>query len=169
MWMKIADAAVRLMQLYPKIFFACHRTHVRDSLTKELLSSHQVNILEHLDDAEPTSMTRLAMHMGVTPSTMSLAIDRLEQRGYVSRERDPLDARRVELRLTKNGMRIKEAQSVLEPRLVRSMIARLSPSKREAALSGLALLAAAAQEEMRRRASARHWRQWKARPQDSPN
>ncbi|MGH7178752.1 MAG: MarR family winged helix-turn-helix transcriptional regulator, partial [Tepidisphaeraceae bacterium] len=105
-----------------------------------------------------TSLSGLAMHMGVTASTMSLAIDRLEQRGYVTRERDPIDARKVQLRLTKQGTRLKEQQSVLEPDVVRSMLSRLTPDKLREALHGLTLLAAAAQEEMHQRGADRPWR-----------
>ena len=156
--MKTTDAARQLMEHYPKIFFACHRRHVRDDARRRVLSAHQASILDHLDDVEPTSMTALAMHMGVTPSTMSLAMDRLERGGYVVRERDPLDARRVQLRLTRHGLRIKETQSVLDSGAVKQMLARLSATKRRAALDGLALLAAAAQEHMHARGAARPWR-----------
>lgn len=156
--MKLSLASRVLMDSYPKIFFACHRRHVRDLVTQQLLSSHQASILDHLDEVEPTSMTTLALHMGVTASTMSLSIDRLESRGYVARERDPGDARKVQLRLTRHGVRLKESQSVLDPDSVRSMLKRLTPTKREKALRGLALLAAAATEEMHQRGSAAAWR-----------
>ena len=162
--MTTADAARQLMEHYPKIFFACHRRHVRDDARRRLLSAHQASILDHLDDVEPTSMTALAMHMGVTPSTMSLAVDRLQRGGYVVRDRDPLDARKVQLRLTRHGLRIKEKQSVLEPGEVRQMLGRLSAAQRRAALDGLALLAGAAQELMHARGAQRHWRQRTRRP-----
>ena len=156
--MTTTEASRRLMEHYPKIFFACHRRHVRDDARRQLLSGYQASILDHLDDVEPTGVTELALHMGVTPSTMSLAVDRLERGGYVVRDRDPLDARKVHLRLTRHGLRIKEKQSVLEPAAVKQMLARLSPAQRRAALDGLALLAAAAQEHMHRRGAERSWR-----------
>ena len=46
-----------VLECYPQIYFACHRRHVRDSATRELLSAHQASILDHLDDVEPTSGT----------------------------------------------------------------------------------------------------------------
>jgi MarR family transcriptional regulator, organic hydroperoxide resistance regulator len=156
--MKLSLASRVLMDCYPRIFFACHRRHVRDTVTRQVLSSHQASILDHLDDVEPTSMTALALHMGVTASTMSLAIDRLQSRGYVVRERDRTDARKVQLRLTRHGVRLKESQSVLDPAVVRSMLKRLTPGKREKALHGLALLAAAATEEMHQRGADKPWR-----------
>lgn len=133
-----------LLRDYPRIFFACHRRHVRDEATSRLLSAHQASILDHLDDVEGTDLTRLAMHMGVTLSTMSLAVDRLTRGGYVTRTRDAKDARRVQLRLTRDGVRIKRAQSVLEPDLVAQLLDHLEPAEREDALKGLAALARAA-------------------------
>jgi DNA-binding MarR family transcriptional regulator len=138
-----SDASA-LLRDYPRIFFACHRRHVRDEATSRVLSSHQVSILEHLDDLTATDLTRLATHMGVTLSTMSLAVDRLARGGYVVRTRDPKDARRVQLRLTSDGVRIKRAQSVLEPHLVEQLLDQLNPTERHDALRGLALLARAA-------------------------
>ncbi len=135
-----------VLRCYPQIYFACHRRHVRDQQTGVALSAHQASILDHLDDVEPTSLLGLARHMGVTASTMSLAVDRLERGGYVTRDRSSQDKRRVDLRLTAAGIRIKRQQKVLEPDLVAAMLSRMESATRSQALRGLELLAAAAQE-----------------------
>jgi DNA-binding MarR family transcriptional regulator len=132
-----------VLRCYPQIYFACHRRHVRDEATQSLLSAHQAGILDHLDDVEGTSLLVLARHMGVTASTMSLTVDRLERGGYVRRERSKEDGRRVDLRLTPAGLRVKRQQKVLEPELVAAVLARLSERKRKQALRGLELLAEA--------------------------
>jgi DNA-binding MarR family transcriptional regulator len=92
--------------------------------------------------------------MGVTAGTMSLTIDRLERKGYVVRGRDATDRRRVLVRLTSAGVRVKEASAVLDPPLVEAMMARLTDGQREAAIRGLSLLADAAQTQMAERATA---------------
>jgi DNA-binding MarR family transcriptional regulator len=138
----------RVLELYPRIFFACHTRHRRDPQTKKLLSAHQGSVLDHLDEREAITLNGLAAHLGVTPSTMSLTIERLVRRGYVLRVRDARDRRRVQLRLSPAGARVKQAQQVLEPARVRGMLARLRPEEREAAVAGLALLARAAAEYM---------------------
>ena len=74
-----------VLRCYPQIYFACHRRHVRDEKTHSVLSAHQAGILDHLDDVEGTSLLELARHMGVTASTMSLTVDRLERGGYARR------------------------------------------------------------------------------------
>lgn len=134
------------MDLYPRIYFACHTRHVRDHQSGATLSNHQASILDHLDEVEPTSLLELARHMGVTASTMSLTIDRLERGGYVVRERDSKDGRRVSLRLTSSGVRIKSEKTVLDRQLVAAMLQRLSARDRNHAIAGLHLLASAASE-----------------------
>ena len=135
-----------VLRCYPQIYFACHRRHVRDESTGQVMSQHQASVLDHLDDTEATALFDLARHMGVTASTMSLTVDRLEKGGWVSRERSKQDARRVELRLTGAGVRIKKQQKVLEPDLVKAMLGLLDHGQRKKALRGLELLAEAAKE-----------------------
>lgn len=136
------------MELYPRIFFACHTRHVRDPQSGRVLSAHQARILDHLDAVEPTTLLGLARHSGVTASTMSISVDRLVRNGYVTRTRDRKDGRRVNLRLTAEGVAVREAHSVLDPDRVRGMLTHLSESERDEALNGLALLARAADAEL---------------------
>jgi DNA-binding MarR family transcriptional regulator len=145
---EVPATAREVMALYPRIYFACHTRHVRDPLTRKLLSRHQASVLDHLDDVEPTTLNGLAKHMGVTAGTMSLTIDRLERKGYVVRLRDAVDRRRVHLTLTAAGVRVRQASSVLDPPRVEAVVARLSSDERRDAVRGLALLARAAQEHM---------------------
>jgi MarR family transcriptional regulator, organic hydroperoxide resistance regulator len=142
----IRAAVATVLECYPKIFFACHQSHVTDEKNKRVLSSRQASVLDHLDPVDPTHLHELASHLGVTPSTMSLMIDRLERGGYVRRSRDSRDARRVNLYLTWAGERIKSQQKILAPKLVQAMLRRLSANERASALAGLQTLARAATE-----------------------
>src|SRR5580765_2679023 len=144
----VGEAMTAVMTLYPRIYFACHTRHVRDPQTARMLSRHQASILDHLDEIEPTTVMDLAGHMGVTAATMSLAIDRLERKGYVVRLKDAKDRRRVHVRLTSAGVRVREASSVLDPGRVEALVARLPDDERRRAIEGLGLLARAAQEQM---------------------
>jgi DNA-binding MarR family transcriptional regulator len=141
----VGAALTAVMTLYPRIYFACHTRHVRDPQTQRLLSRHQASVLDHLDEIAPTTVMELAAHMGVTAATMSLSIDRLERKGYVVRLKDAKDRRRVHVRLTTAGVRVREASSVLDPARVEALVARLSDDERTRAIHGLGLLANAAQ------------------------
>jgi DNA-binding MarR family transcriptional regulator len=148
---KVRDRHVRdVLDAYPRIYFACHTRHVRDPRSGAAVSAHQASILDHLDEVDGTTMSDLAGHMGVTVATMSLAIDRLERKRYVRRDRDPQDGRRVLLRITAAGLRVREAKSVLDPVRIERVLAHLSPADREKALNGLQLLARASGTFMKR-------------------
>jgi DNA-binding MarR family transcriptional regulator len=139
--MDVVQASKAVIRLYPRIYFACHRRHVRDPGSNRVLSSHQVQILDHLDERAVTFISTLAEHMGVTVSTISLALDRLVNEGFVRRVPDKADRRRVGVLLTKAGVRIRDSSSVLDPDLVAGLVGRLSDDERAQAVRGLRLLA----------------------------
>jgi len=149
----------RVLTLYPRIYFACHTRHVRDERSGQVLTSHQASILDHLDERAAVTVSALAEHMGVTPGTMSIHVDRLEAMGFVSRQRSERDGRQVELRLTTDGVRVRDDKSVLDPALVDRLLQQLSASERREAVHGLALLARAATASMSEVARARSRRQ----------
>jgi len=142
--MDIGEQTRAILGHYPKVYFACHTRHVRDPRTQRRVSVRQVQLLDHLDRIDPTPMSDLARHLGVTASTVSLTADRLEKAGYVVRERDEGDGRRVLLRITDHGEQLRQAHSVLDPTRVRALLATLSGAERDTAVKGLAVLADAA-------------------------
>ena len=140
-----------ILGAYPRIQFACRAREVRDPGGGGVLSEHQARICSHLDADDPVMVTELAEYMGVTASTMSLNLTRLEGAGFISRERDPEDRRVMNVRLTESGERIRDSLTVLDPDRVDAMLQRLRPEDRRRAVEGLALLADAADALVARR------------------
>ena len=141
----------RLLDAYPAIFLACHRIHVRDDETGKLITERQASVLDHLHATHPTTLSRLAEHMGVGRSTMSIMVARLVRGGYIARSRDKDDARSVGLTLTPAGVRVKEQNTVLDPELVREMFRSMPDKELEAALQGIEDLAKYARIMLRQR------------------
>lgn len=63
----------------------------------------QFHILKHLADGRPRRITELAVTHLIQPSAVTAMIDRLEVRGYVTRERDSVDRRIVNVSITPAG------------------------------------------------------------------
>jgi DNA-binding MarR family transcriptional regulator len=137
----VSDIELVLSAL-PRIQLACRSRVASDGSVRA--SAHQALILAQLDPVDPTMVTELAASMGVTPSTMSLNLKRLREAGLVACERDPDDRRVMNVRLTEEGERTKDALRPLDVDRVDALLRGLRPDDRKRALEGLAVLADAA-------------------------
>lgn len=146
------DARVRrLLDAYPAIFLACHRRHLRTDESGKSLTEHQAGVLDHLHEARLITLSKLAEHMGVGRSALSITVARLVCGGYIARSRDKSDGRRIGLRLTPAGARVREENSILDPDLAREMFRLMSAGELESALKGIECLAKYAAIMLRRR------------------
>ena len=141
----------RLFEAYPAIYLACHRRHVRDDESGEVVTAHQASILDHLDLQQAITVSKLAEHLGIGRSAMSIQLNRLVRKGYVRRTTMEGDGRKVGLLLTSAGSRIQKYNTVLDPDLVRALFASMPKGELERALGGIELLARHATILMRRK------------------
>jgi len=139
------DAVQAVLAAYPTIHAACRRRHEPVPRRRARLSRHLANLLEQLDPVAPLAVGELAGRMRVTPATISLQLTRLARLQLVLRSRDERDARRVQVRLTEAGVRLRAQRSLLDPDRVRAALARLPDPERDAVVAGVRLLARAAQ------------------------
>src|SRR6266446_731678 len=93
----------RLLDAYPAIFLACHRQHVREDEGGKSITEHQASVLDHLHATRATTLSKLAEHMGVGRSSMSITVARLIRSGYIARGPDKNDRRCINLTLTTAG------------------------------------------------------------------
>jgi len=83
----IDDTLQAFMALVPRLVAElAHRTG---------MSRSEVEALQHMA-VQPLGPSELAQRLGLTPSAATLVIDRLQERGHVTREPDPADGRRVQ-------------------------------------------------------------------------
>jgi DNA-binding MarR family transcriptional regulator len=141
----------RLLAAYPVIYLACHRDHIRSDAAGNPLTEKQASVLDHLHTERPTTLSKLAEHMGVGRSTMSTTVARLTRAGYVARMPVERDRRLAGLTLTAAGKRIQEENTVLNRRLAAQMLKLMEPAEAERALMGIESLARAAGILLKRR------------------
>ena len=92
---ELTDALQRLLQVAP---------HVREALARQTqLTATDVEIFEHLM-AEPLGPAELSRRLHLTTAAASIALDRLESAGHVTRLPHPEDGRRQMVVPTPSGM-----------------------------------------------------------------
>jgi DNA-binding MarR family transcriptional regulator len=133
-----------VLQTLPRVHFACRSRGGSVPESGVEVSEHQARILALLDPNDPAMVTELADVMGVTASTMSLNLKRLEGRGLIERQRDPADRRVMNVRLSGEGARMRESLSELDVARVDAMLRALGRDERRVAIQGLVALAEAA-------------------------
>lgn len=90
----VSDHVRRIQRAYPQLYLACQTR-------KNGVSERDSSLVAHLDELSPMTAGALAKHMGVCPSTITEAVDRLEIHGLCYRRRRE---RTVELRITQDGI-----------------------------------------------------------------
>ena len=71
----------------------------------------------------------VAGRLGVTMATLTTAVNKLEARGLVCRERDSEDRRKVLLSLTKEGRKICRAHDMFHRKMVNDALSGLTPEE----------------------------------------
>ncbi|MGH7245251.1 MAG: MarR family winged helix-turn-helix transcriptional regulator [Phycisphaerales bacterium] len=82
------------------------RTHFESVAVEHDLTAMQAKVLMFLGDAEP--MRCVADNLGCDPSNITGVVDRLQDRGFLTRTEDPNDRRVKILHATPAGKRLRE-------------------------------------------------------------
>ena len=90
------------------------------------LTPSETNALANLADGQPRSVRELSADTGTRATTLTGVLDRLERRGYLTRELDPADRRSFRLRLTPDGFAVGRRVAGAVAELERTALARLS-------------------------------------------
>lgn len=106
------------------------------------LSLTELHVLEAVAAAQAEGgrpgTAQLAARLGVTGGTVTVAVNTLEQKGYVLRARSRQDRRRVCVELTPAARPVLEAHAAFHRRLVRRACTRLDEGQTDALCTALA-------------------------------
>lgn len=89
------------------------------------------DILYVLDRKGPLSMQDLARHTIKDKSTVSLVVSRLEELGYIVKEKDPADARKTILRLAPGAMRLRDVLYGISERMNERLFKGFTPKEKK--------------------------------------
>jgi len=103
----------------------------------------QAAALEALGAEGPMRLGDLGRSLGITPSTLSRNLARLEASGLVEREADPGDARSARVGLSTRGRRAARAVAAQEEAFARQVLERIPAARRAVVVESLGDLLAA--------------------------
>ncbi|HID56696.1 TPA: MarR family transcriptional regulator [Candidatus Poribacteria bacterium] len=136
----LADIAGQVMEVFNRIQEAIRARYVRQ-IAPYKLTVTQFKALQHLHwHGEGLSIGELSGHLGLTSSTVSGIVDRLQRNGWIERRRDPRDRRRVTVKLTPKGEELFKQKPRSTEDFWRETIARLDEEERVSLLKILSRL-----------------------------
>jgi DNA-binding MarR family transcriptional regulator len=133
-----SEQSKRLFWLLPQFHRWAQSRAVQSKLGGDL-SLQQLTVL-YLIRTEGATLSSMARRLMVAPTVLTGIVDRLERRGYVRRENDPTDRRKLRLTLSDEGRRI---SVIVEDGLIAEVaveISRLSGEELAVLNGGLTLL-----------------------------
>ena len=95
------------------------------------LSGAQLFVLHELGKSAPLSLSELAEKTRTDQSSVSVVVTRLVEGGYITRDRDKRDARRLVLNLTKSGKAIAEKSPPAAQERIIEALERVSAADRK--------------------------------------
>jgi DNA-binding MarR family transcriptional regulator len=98
-----------------------------ERLVREGVSMAQIHIMYTVLRHGDMTMSRLADVLNVSDSNATGLIDRMEERGFIERDRVPTDRRVVLVRVTKAGEKFLEEVDALTDEIFRTVLERLDP------------------------------------------
>ena len=100
-----------------------------ERLLREGVSMAQVHIMYTVERQGGMTMSQLADVLSVSDSNATGMIDRMEERGFVARDRVPEDRRVVVVKVTDAGKRLLGEVDALSDEILRSVLDRLDPGQ----------------------------------------
>lgn len=90
------------------------------------ISGNDMHILEAVGNQEPRNMSAVASTLSVTVGTLTIAINNLVKKGYVTRERSSQDRRVVLLSLSEKGLKAYRYHQQFHEDMVRALVQDMS-------------------------------------------
>ena len=100
------------------------------SLSKNTLSISELHMLDVVGRAGCT-VTDIAQSMGISMPSATIAVKKLEKKGYVTKEKDANDARKVLIRLTIEGRKAEAAHRWFHRQMVNHVSKAIEPQEQK--------------------------------------
>lgn len=103
------------------------------------LTISEMHFLEAVgrSDGQGRTISDIAQRLGITLSSVTIAVNKLAQKGYVEKVKGETDGRTVFVKLTKKGRRVDAVHQYFHENMVRNISSDFTDEDREILLTGL--------------------------------
>ncbi|OQX93845.1 MAG: hypothetical protein B6I17_01245 [Tenericutes bacterium 4572_104] len=101
------------------------------------LSMSEIHVLEAITKTEESTMTNVANKLGITVGSLTVSVNTLYQKGYVSRERDSEDRRKVIIGILPKAEEVLEKHNDFHNEMINSVFNDLKLEEDELLISSL--------------------------------
>ena len=133
------DGNASINVLLVSLFNSVLDTEAKAIITKDYadITENDMHIIEAIGISDPQKVSEVAKSLNVTPGTMTVNVDNLEKKGYVTRTRSETDKRVVFLSLTEKGKKAFFHHRDFHKKMIKSAVADLSDDERIALINCL--------------------------------
>ena len=97
----------------------------------------EAHMIEYIGRFGEPSIGQLAALMDITPPSVTVAVKKLERKGFLNRVQNADDGRKAHVRLTEAGRRIDRIHSLFHRRMVRSISRQFNKNEQRILLLGV--------------------------------
>lgn len=127
-----------LVDIFNDILKVEHRAI--ESIGGNALTMSEMHILEAIGKNPEQPMSEIAKKLRVTLPTLTVSVQRLEEKGYITRSRPGSDRRKVNASLTKLGRQAYESHAVFHAKMVDSLFDGFNIDKMPVLMDSMAML-----------------------------
>ncbi len=129
-----------LNKFWTDIYYWLHYPH------KEKVTHQVIRILQHVEKKDSIGINEVALYINVSHNTASEHVKRIIKKGYLIKERDPFDERKVILRLTDLGKEVLFHNTSLNEDKLNRILNELSNNEKETVEQALKILSERAKQ-----------------------
>lgn len=107
------------------------------SISDTPVTVSEAHMLEAIGKLDEASVSQIAALLGVSIPTVTVALKKLEIKGFITKVQSEEDARRVHVRLSQSGKGINKAHQYFHHRMVRHISREFGSEEKEVLLSAV--------------------------------
>ena len=136
------DDYKELNEILVRLFRSIMDVEEKAIITREFqdITNNDMHVIQAIGTGEPKNMSTIAKELSVTVGTLTIAMNSLVKKGYVTRERGKEDRRVVYISLSEKGRHAYQHHKQFHHDMIEAILQDLTPDETESLVKALAKL-----------------------------